>query len=702
MSTSSHFFSRIFDGDGRGQLNAQEVKNILMASAKECNIELSSDILDTLTVHMFEQADANEDGLISFGEFWGFLNKVPNAMKSLTINVKTLFQLDKKPAAAKAGPEKVASWFKFMLSRRTGRIWVAAFLFANMLLFLVGLRVLEHEHASALLVIAEGTGDALIFDLFFCMMFILRHVLAYLKLSTLSPFVPVDHFTEIHRMLGYFVLGMSVVHAALFLGEIEFERDYIREDNEDIVGPTMLNCTNVTTTESEANDTTEATDMNTEEICVNTTGLPDLDKVPEFWEFLFSLDGTRGWIIEGFAFPSGVGVFLALVVITLLSAKLFRQKKHFWVFYFGHAFMVPLLVLGFFHSLTFWVVMIFPTMIYVVEKVLPYCIGKTGTFKFRMKKVVGLPSQVTMLVMHRPEGFNYNPGDYAFVNIPQVSFFEWHPFAFSSSPFLQDEIWMHVRGTGPWTYALNDLVLTLPEGSCHIIKSGQRKKEVTKRRDSKGERILASFKKKCLDKKWNARVYIDGPYGRPGARFLECQHAVLIALGIGITPFASILQTVQWYFNMLSSHSLDSLAINEEVSKYNLRRVDFIWVNRTQHAFEWFVTLLSDMERPEGEGQTRVFNMRIYLTSATAMKDIKGFPLQAALLSMNTMGERDVITGLRTLLHAGRPNWTDVFDDINKKRQPDTSLGVFYSGHPDLGNIIEDMCFDRQWDFTRY
>ncbi len=35
---------------------------------------------------------------------------------------------------------------------------------------------------------------------------------------------------------------------------------------------------------------------------------------------------------------------------------------------------------------------------------------------------------------------------------------------------------------------------------------------------------------------------IDGPYGAPASNIFRASHAVLIATGIGVTPFSSILQ----------------------------------------------------------------------------------------------------------------------------------------------------------------
>lgn len=42
----------------------------------------------------------------------------------------------------------------------------------------------------------------------------------------------------------------------------------------------------------------------------------------------------------------------------------------------------------------------------------------------------------------------------------------------------------------------------------------------------------------------HVQCYIDGPYGTPTRRIFASEHAVLIGAGIGITPFASILQSI--------------------------------------------------------------------------------------------------------------------------------------------------------------
>ncbi|KAK5927261.1 hypothetical protein CgunFtcFv8_012439 [Champsocephalus gunnari] len=44
----------------------------------------------------------------------------------------------------------------------------------------------------------------------------------------------------------------------------------------------------------------------------------------------------------------------------------------------------------------------------------------------------------------------------------------------------------------------------------------------------------------------NIKCYVDGPYGTPTRQIFASEHAVLIGAGIGITPFASILQSIMY------------------------------------------------------------------------------------------------------------------------------------------------------------
>ena len=72
--------------------------------------------------------------------------------------------------------------------------------------------------------------------------------------------------------------------------------------------------------------------------------------------------------------------------------------------------------------------------------------------------------------------------------------------------------------------------------------------------------------------------------------------------------------------------------LKREVMK--LRKVDFFWINREQRSFEWFISLLSQLEieqAEQGGAMERFLDMHMYITSALQKTDMKAVGLQLAL-----------------------------------------------------------------------
>ena len=81
---------------------------------------------------------------------------------------------------------------------------------------------------------------------------------------------------------------------------------------------------------------------------------------------------------------------------------------------------------------------------------------------------------------------------------------------------------------------------------------------------------------------------------------------------------------------------------------FNLKKVDFFWINRDHTSFEWFVNLLSQLEieqQEQGGHMKRFLDMHMYVTSALQRNDMKAVALQMALDILHKQEERDLITG---------------------------------------------------------
>ena len=125
------------------------------------------------------------------------------------------------------------------------------------------------------------------------------------------------------------------------------------------------------------------------------------------------------------------------------------------VFYFSHLLYLVYWLLLILHAPLFWKWFVVPGLLFVLEQGQRLC---KGCFSQESKSWVSmgvvLPSQVTSLVIRKPPHFNFKAGDYIFLNIPSIAFFEWHPFTISSAPEQQDYFSLHIRAVGHWTNQL--------------------------------------------------------------------------------------------------------------------------------------------------------------------------------------------------------------------------------------------------------
>ncbi|XP_014613569.1 PREDICTED: NADPH oxidase 5 [Polistes canadensis] len=200
-------------------------------------------------------------------------------------------------------------------------------------------------------------------------------------------------------------------------------------------------------------------------------------------------------------------------------------------------------------------------------------------------------------------------------------------------------------------------------------------------------------------------IFLDGPYGAPSSHIFQAQHAVLIATGIGVTPFASILRSIMhryWEARQTCPKCQFSWANEIPPTIMHLRKVDFFWINRDQHSFEWFVNLLSQLEMEQaelGNAMEPFLEMYMYITSALQKHDMKAVGLQLAMDLLHEKEKRDLITGLKTRTNAGRPNWDKVFKQLRDRKKG--KITVFYCGPPQLAKILRHKCDQFGFKFRK-
>lgn len=103
-------------------------------------------------------------------------------------------------------------------------------------------------------------------------------------------------------------------------------------------------------------------------------------------------------------------------------------------------------------------------------------------------------------------------GMYAFINIPAISRWEWHPFTISSAP-NQEHIGFHIRAAGDWTTKALELM------ESKVIDGALPAAETVA-----GGKEMAPIK-----------IRVEGPIGASSQGFGDHEVVVLIGAGIGIT-----------------------------------------------------------------------------------------------------------------------------------------------------------------------
>ena len=150
------------------------------------------------------------------------------------------------------------------------------------------------------------------------------------------------------------------------------------------------------------------------------------------------------------------------------------------------------------------------------------------------------PSGAMELRFAKPS-FKYKSGQWLFLQVPEVSKFQWHPFTISSAPD-DPYVSVHIRRAGDFTGALGERL-----GCSNALVNEltmQAKKGMEKSASGPAGYGDAGFSEISTAAVNLPALRIDGPFGAPAEDVFESEVAILIGTGIGVTPFASILKNI--------------------------------------------------------------------------------------------------------------------------------------------------------------
>ncbi|CAF3560809.1 unnamed protein product [Adineta steineri] len=470
------FLFKIFDRDGDGTIDFDEMKLLLRCFLEESPSLDMEETLAELTATLFQETDIDQSGDINFDELSNALKRNEHLFKVLSISTSSWIR--PKPVSI-SKYHKRSSTVRAWIRNNIGLIFfwsLYSFICTCICVDVIHLYV-GQQRVHFLIVIARLNGGMLNFNCALMLILMLRKHITWLRSKGGGILLPLDHHIDIHKTIGIIIMIETALHTAAHLAYLGYVF-YICSLSEDIGSSCNNNSTNIHQSNlynQSLNNEMIVTKryrfdslvnkcvpfgylgcggnwnhFHTENLCVLRCK-PYRDTYHRYVDAIFTAKLGLGYI-------TGVLEFLLGALIYIMCLPFVRKSGHFQLFYWCHMLTLPWLIIMLVHGPRFWKWLLIPGILYIIEKILRYRKSRSNKHgeTFIMEAIL-LPSQVIHLVINKPRKFTYKPGDYIYINIPAVASFEWHPFSISSAPEHKDSIWLHVRASGHWTRRVYDL-----------------------------------------------------------------------------------------------------------------------------------------------------------------------------------------------------------------------------------------------------
>ncbi|XP_020571375.1 ferric reduction oxidase 6-like [Phalaenopsis equestris] len=226
------------------------------------------------------------------------------------------------------------------------------------------------------------------------------------------------------------------------------------------------------------------------------------------------LEQILNWRDIGIANLPGVISLSAGLLMWVTSLHPVR-RAYFEVFFYTHQLYVIFVVFLALHVgdfiFSFAAGAIF---LFILDRFLRFCQSRTTV---DVVSAACRPCGTLELVLSKPPRLHYNALSFVFLQVRELSWLQWHPFSVSSSPLDgKHHLSILIKVLGEWTCKLRDIITTVSEHPQNNL-------------ESQVKLITAS---------------VEGPYGHEVPYHLMYENLLLIAGGIGISPFFAILSDI--------------------------------------------------------------------------------------------------------------------------------------------------------------
>ncbi|CCT74493.1 related to ferric-chelate reductase [Fusarium fujikuroi IMI 58289] len=250
----------------------------------------------------------------------------------------------------------------------------------------------------------------------------------------------------------------------------------------------------------------------------------------------------------------GLTAWISLALLFLTALPIVR-RRFFEVFYYTHALFFVFVVGALIHASHGPEFMLPGLLLWGIDRVIRFA------YNFRTIQVQSVEAFDGNVTKFKVKGLRTRtPGQVVWLQIPRVSFVNWHPFTVASAPNDPEKTaTIAVRGLGGFTKAVQyaDCNGDVNSHGCDSLDSNSMMSHPLKMR-------------------------LDGPYGVGSVSWGLLPVTVLVAGGIGITPGISI-----------ASHIIRQTGI--DVGSRFASHVHLLWVVRDAQHIQWFADELADL-----------------------------------------------------------------------------------------------------------
>lgn len=269
------------------------------------------------------------------------------------------------------------------------------------------------------------------------------------------------------------------------------------------------------------------------------------DYCPTYLDLVGSIPGVTGVIL------------MAVITIMFVCSLDCVRRKYFQLFSTVHIFLFPIfLIASFVHGADGWINFGFPTScIFLPVSMLIYTIMILRRFTYdkftRVFRVADASfsngGNFMFLNLIKPKSYTFKPGQYAFINIPEISRWQWHPFSIASSPNNDFMVFM-IQNSGDYTKKLLNYMYDIKKKSFDKSSLGA----VGPRYQQALQEYMISMKicDISLDlvennKRIFPKIYVSRPISAPAEYAALRKNLILVGAGSGIAPFLAFLDDQQ-------------------------------------------------------------------------------------------------------------------------------------------------------------